>query len=414
MGGVARRSTVIDIYRANHPNVLVVNGGGWAMPGTASSQKVQSYFLCDIMGMLDYTAVNVTPVDLTYGVEALKQQAAKDKLTLVSANLVDKTTNQPVFKPYIVVNEKGIRVAFTGVMEEGEPLAPLTTEGDDLEILDPTGSLATLVPELKTKADVIVVFSHLTQRKTQQLVDDVKGIDIAISGKDGFLNYKPTEVGTDSTGKSLVLEAGERGKYLGALTFVVSENGKILRYNHEIHQLDKNVKDDSLVALKVLALKDTLKEERKREAVESVVGAAPAAAGAGAAASTKAAHEKYLGAQICARCHQAEFESWKNSPHFHSLSTLESKAMENSAECLKCHVTGYAKPTGFPNTSELGSISCEECHGQGTLHGDKTFVARPNAQSCTVCHDQKNSPHFEYKSYWAKIAHGSTAVGMVH
>ena len=401
---------MIGTYRTNHQNVLAVSGGGWALPGTASSQKVQSYFLCDIMGMLDYTAINVTPVDLTYGVENLKQVALRNELQFVSANLVNKTTNEPVFAPYVIVNVKGIRVAFTGVMEEGEPLASTTTEGDDLEVLDPVAAVATLVPELRTKAEVVVVFSHLGQRKTQQLVDEVKGIDIAVSGKDGFVNYKPTEIGTDSTGKSLVLEAGQQGKYIGALTFVVSEHGKILRYNHEVHQLDKNVKDDSLVALKVFALKEALKEERKREAVESVVGGTP-----NPAADAKVSHEKFLGGQMCARCHQAEFESWKASPHASSLTTLEAKAMDQSADCLKCHVTGYAKPTGYPTTAkELGSVSCEECHGQGTLHGDKTFVARPDSKSCTVCHDQKNSPHFEYKKYWAKIAHGPTAVGMAH
>jgi hypothetical protein len=79
--------------------------------------------------------------------------------------------------------------------------------------LDPTDALTALLPEVRQKAQVVVVFRHTSRkRKTQQLVDDVKGNDIAISGKDGFVNYKPTEVGNDSTGKSLVLEAGERGK----------------------------------------------------------------------------------------------------------------------------------------------------------------------------------------------------------
>jgi hypothetical protein len=358
----------------------------------------------DVMGSLGYDVVNVTPVDLNYGVEALKQKAAETKLTLVSANLQRKSTGKLVFDPYVVRHVKGIRLGFMGVMEEGEALSPLTTEGDDLEVVPAADAVTLLLPELRAKSDVVVLFSHLTQRKTQQLVDEIKGIDLAVSGKDGFVNFKPTEIGTDSTGKTLVLEAGERGKYLGALTFVVSEHGKILRYTHEAHSLDKNVKDDSSMTAQVAALKERLKEARKREAVEQVVGQpTPASA---------TPHEKFLGAQVCARCHQAEYNSWKDSKHAHSLATLEAKAMDQSAECLKCHVTGYSQPTGYPALEELGTVSCEQCHSQGTLHGDKTFVARPSAESCVACHDQKNSPHFEYKSYWAKIHHGPTALGL--
>lgn len=396
---------MVKNYRATHPNVLPVSGGGWALGGTQESQKTQSFFLAEAMGMLGYSVVNVAPVDITYGVEALRQVALAQKLDLVSSNLKRKSDGKHVFHPYLVRNVKGIRVAFLGVMQEGEALAPLTTEGDDLEVAEPLDAVRALLPEVRAKADVVVVLSHITQRKTRQLVDEVKGIDIAVSGGDGFVNHKVTEVGNDSLGRSYILEAGERGKYVGTFTMVVSEHGKVLRYTNEIHQLDKNIKDDSTMALQVENLKTRLKEVRKREAVEQAVGAtAPGKTSA-------AAHEKYLGAQICARCHQTAYDSWKTSPHANSMASLEAKAMENSAECLKCHVTGYNAPSGYPTSQgELGAVSCEQCHGQGTLHGDGKFALHPGVQSCTSCHDsssgcQKEGPAFDYKTAWAKIAH---------
>ncbi len=395
---------MINNYRGTHPNVLPVSGGGFAMGGSAESQKTQSLFLMDVMGSMKYEAVNVTPADLSWGVQTLRDLAVKDKLDLVSSNLKQKADGKFVFNPYVVRNVKGIRVAFLGVMQEGEALSPYNSDGDNLSVLDPKEAVAALLPEVRTKADVVVVFTHLGQRKSQQLVDEVKGIDVAISGMDGFVNHKVTEVGSDSTGgKSLVLEAGERGKYLGALMMVVSEHGKILRYTHEMHALDKNVKDDSLTTIMMNDLKERLKDVRKREAVEQVVGANTA--GASAASGPQ---EKFIGAMMCARCHQAEYESWKDTKHAHSMASLEAKAMESSAECLKCHVTGYNQPTGYPNAqAELGVVSCEQCHSYGTLHGDTKFVMKPDPKTCTVCHDQKNSPNFEFKSYWAKMAHGA-------
>lgn len=394
---------MIKNYRATHANVLPVNGGGWAMPGTAESQKVQSYFLMDAMGAMQYSAVNVAPVDMTFGVEELRKKAAETKVDLISSNLKRQSNDSFVFNPYLIRNVKGIRVAFLGVMQDGEAISPKNNEGDDLVILDPHEAVQALLPEVRAKADVVVVFSHLSQRRTQQLADEVDGIDVAVSGGDGFINQKVTEIGADSTGgRTLVVEAGERGKYLGALVMVVSEHGKVLRYTHQVHQVDKNTADDSTMQVAVEGLKQRLKEVRKREAVESVVGSTPTTPGAASAGP----QEKFLGAQMCARCHQAEYQSWKDSKHAHSMASLETKAMEGAAECLKCHVTGYNVQSGYPNTqSELGTVSCEQCHGFGTLHGDGKFVARPTESSCVVCHDAKNSPKFEFKEYWAKVAH---------
>src|SRR5262245_16820828 len=403
MGGVARRATVIKNYRATHPNVLPVCGGGWAQGSSAESQKVQSLFLMDAMGTMGYSVVNVAPSDLSWGVEVLRQTALKNKIDLVASNLKSKADGKYIFNPYVIRNVKGICVAFLGVMQEGEPMAPYTTntaDSDNLQIIDAKEAVGALLPEVRAKADVIVCFTHIGQRKTQQLADEQKGIDVAISGMDGFVNYKATEVGTDSTtGKTIVLEAGERGKYLGAFSMVVSEHGKILRYTNEVHALDKNVKDDSLMSLQVNDLKDRLKEIHKREALEGAVGG-----GAGVAAGS-GPQEKFIGSLVCARCHQAAYDSWKDSKHAHAMAALEAKAMEGSAECLKCHVTGYNEPSGYPTGQEMGSVSCEQCHGYGTLHGDSKFQVKPAAATCTACHDQKNSPNFDYKSYWSKMAH---------
>jgi hypothetical protein len=180
---------------------------------------------------------------------------------------------------------------------------------------------------------------------------------------------------------------------------VVSEHGKILRYNHEVHALDKYIKDDSLMTLEVTAFKERLKDVRKREAVEQAVGSPTQ--------SANTPHEKFPrrpGLRPLPSGGLRQLEGNATTPA--SMAPLEKKAMETSAECLKCHVTGFNQPSGYPNLStELGSVSCEQCHGFGTLHGDKSFVVKPAAESCTTCHDKKNSPNFDYATYWKKISH---------
>ena len=96
----------------------------------------------------------------------------------------------------------------------------------------------------------------------------------------------------------------------------------------------------------------------------------------------------------------------ETSAHAHSLATLEGKSMEGSADCLRCHVTGHDDPAGYlVNKTDFGKVSCEQCHGHGTMHGEPGFIAKPKAESCTVCHDKKNSPDFNFAKYWNAIAH---------
>ena len=59
----------------------------------------------------------------------------------------------------------------------------------------------------------------------------------------------------------------------------------------------------------------------------------------------------------------------------------------------------------MPGRESLKNVQCEACHGYGTEHdrsGEWLAAAR---SSCVVCHDQANSPDFDYETYWSRIAH---------
>lgn len=108
----------------------------------------------------------------------------------------------------------------------------------------------------------------------------------------------------------------------------------------------------------------------------------------------------------CRRCHIRQYRSWQRTPHAHAYETLPEEE-RNNGECLRCHITGWGKPTGFTSiedSAHLAAVTCEVCHGPGSLYKDKeTMQDRdasvaaglliPDEQTCRSCHNP-DSPTF--------------------
>jgi hypothetical protein len=80
-----------------------------------------------------------------------------------------------------------------------------------------------------------------------------------------------------------------------------------------------------------------------------------------------------VGAEACQKCHAAEVSTWKQTPHFETFLTLHRKkeaqaiasklglaSFKSDSNCIQCHYTMQAKPSGL---EAVAGISCESCHG---------------------------------------------------
>jgi hypothetical protein len=93
---------------------------------------------------------------------------------------------------------------------------------------------------------------------------------------------------------------------------------------------------------------------------------------------------KVLSAATCSKCHAAETEVWKGTPHFRTFDTLHRtpRAKEIAAKmgvssikrsdiCAKCH---YTQQQDDDLVKTVSGISCESCHGAAkewfALHND--------------------------------------------
>lgn len=134
---------------------------------------------------------------------------------------------------------------------------------------------------------------------------------------------------------------------------------------------------------------------------------------------------EYVGTKQCKMCHNKpdegkQYSVWKAAKHSLAYTLLlGDRAKEvakiagvdgppnESASCLKCHVTAYdAETKTHPrNVKLMEGVQCESCHGPASLHliDGKTLrmkkdsginvldnLVRPDKNTCIQCHNDQN------------------------
>jgi hypothetical protein len=82
---------------------------------------------------------------------------------------------------------------------------------------------------------------------------------------------------------------------------------------------------------------------------------------------------RVVGYETCSKCHAAEIESWKKTPHYETFLTLhrnpEAKkiadklglqSFKSDSRCIQCH---YTMQDQQGHLEAISGISCESCHG---------------------------------------------------
>jgi nitrate/TMAO reductase-like tetraheme cytochrome c subunit len=110
------------------------------------------------------------------------------------------------------------------------------------------------------------------------------------------------------------------------------------------------------------------------------------------------AQATYIGVDKCKGCHPTEFKDFTNTKFSKSWTILQMRGKTADGECLKCHSTGYGKPSGFVSeeaTPNLKGKQCESCHGPGSIHSSNPSDAAATATMkqyikendvCIQCH----------------------------
>jgi len=374
------------------PNHFRVDTGDFF--GTAGEQdSLKSAFMVQAMDKLHYDVVTLGEREFSFGQAFLLNTFKKTKIDLVSANLVYADTKKPFVKPYVIRRMCGVRVAFFGLIGKDMNIRTLPSE-HALLVEDPFATAKALVPELRKKADIVVLLSHIGLTDGQRLTLEVPGIDVMVFGHQAGLFREIAK-----TNGVVNARAGERGQYIPGIHLVV-EDGKIVSYDGDVVALDDKIPADDDMAQMVDAFNDEL---NRKAATQPATPTQPATAPA------VIAGDHYLGEKNCRRCHESEYQLYLNQKHAHAFETLTKQQRDATPECLPCHVVGMNQPGGFASkttTPDMVNVQCESCHGMGTKHPEKengNVAVGPDV--CLSCHTRENDPDFDYEQALTRIVH---------
>lgn len=220
---MARRATVIRTERTKAQHVLVVDAGAALMTDRDPAKATVGRSSVEVMNLMGYDAMALAMLDFSpLTLDELRQRMSEARFPMLSANAYISGTKELFAKPYTVLEMGGHQVGILGLTEAGSTDYILAT--------DPVEAAQKWVPELRTKADIIIALSHAGLETDKRIAEQVYGIDVIVCGRSVSLDKALI---VQQTGTMLVHAdtsiTGEAGRRIGVAHLSFDREGKLLK-----------------------------------------------------------------------------------------------------------------------------------------------------------------------------------------
>ncbi|MFZ5555402.1 MAG: thiosulfohydrolase SoxB [Pseudomonadota bacterium] len=241
VGGFAHLATLVKMVRASRPGALLLDGGDtWQGSGTALWTRGQ-----DMVDACLQLGVNVMAGhwEFTLGAERVQEVVNKDfkgRVDFVAQNVKTNDFGDPVFAPYVIREQNGVRIAVIGQAFPYTPIANPRYMVPDWTFGIQDDRMQKMVDEARSKgAQVVVVLSHNGMDVDLKMASRVTGIDVIFGGHTHDAVPQPVAV-KNATGTTLVSNGGSNGKFLAVMDLDV-KGGKVAGYKYRLVPVFSNL-----------------------------------------------------------------------------------------------------------------------------------------------------------------------------
>ncbi|MFQ6608666.1 MAG: multiheme c-type cytochrome [Fidelibacterota bacterium] len=385
-GSLEKRIFYFRQWLVEHPNTILVDAGDF-LSSTHNSLKDSIAFRG--YEMMPYDAVALGDQEFFRGIPFLKALMNSSSLPFVASNLVEPEF--PNLKTEIVVVRQGIMLGIFSVLDPAIFKFYPKSVSSALDFSNFEEIIGQQVTALKERVDIIVLLSHLGIEKDRELAASVDGIDIIVGSHTQSVLLEP-----ESVNNTIIVQAGKDGYYVGELKLTFDEEKVLQSFHGRLVPMDITLPNDPKMVEMIIDY-NRLKRQSLTRRVQRIVSI-PA---------------EFLVAspELCGNCHPDQWQHWLTTAHAASFETLESEHKYKAPDCLACHTSGFGRDDGYLNyniTASLKTVNCTECH---YVPADHLLESGPHEldtieeETCLRCHDQTNSPSFEFASFTERIRH---------
>ncbi len=253
VGGFAHLATLVKRLKASRPGALLLDGGD-TWQGSATSLWTNAQDMVDACKALTVD-VMTGHWEFTYGMQRVKEIVEKDfagggsgigsgaashRVDFIAQNIKTSDFGDPVFKPYVMKEMNGVKVAIVGQAFPYTPIANPRYMVADWEFGIQDANMQKVVDEARAQgAKVVVLLSHNGMDVDLKLASRVRGIDAIFGGHthDGVPLAVPVQ---NAGGTTLVTNAGSNSKFLGVMDLQVKD-GKVSQHRYRLLPIFSNM-----------------------------------------------------------------------------------------------------------------------------------------------------------------------------
>lgn len=241
-GGYARLAALVRGIRAETKGACLLADCGDTFHGTYPAVQSQGLALLPVLNAIGPVAMTVH-WEFAYTPQGVQKIAAALNYPILAINVYDKKTGNLVFPPYLVKEVGSSRVGLVGIASNivDKTMPPHFSQG--LRFSDGRQELPSYLNLLreKEKVDLVILVSHLGFPQEVELLRQVAGVDVCLSGHTHNRLYQPVVVG-----QTLVIQSGLHGSFLGRLDLTV-EGKRVTSYRHQLIAITPDLHPDDEV-----------------------------------------------------------------------------------------------------------------------------------------------------------------------
>jgi 2',3'-cyclic-nucleotide 2'-phosphodiesterase (5'-nucleotidase family) len=200
------------------------------------TEKAQ--LIVESFNLTGYDAIGIGDDDLTLGKEFLLEISKKANFPFLSSNLLNEASGKVLFQSSLIKEINGLRIGIFSLLSPDFFTGPSDPRKKGLTIRQPIEVVQAMVKELKPKADLIILLSHLGYVKDIEMAQTVRGINIIVGGHSGInLVYPPVMKDT------MILQTASRGMFGARLDLFFYNNEPIFYNSATKISLENNLKN---------------------------------------------------------------------------------------------------------------------------------------------------------------------------